>query len=98
MEQTRVLLTPFNYFEWKAEILTPLRSKVLYEFTTRTETDPNSDVEKAKYFNRIDEEFGMLCLSTWRDLLFHVDGRGTPNEVWLNIESLFRKANEMRGH
>ena len=40
----------------------------------------------------------MLCLNISRDLLFHVDSIGTPNEVWLNLESLFGKTDEMRGH
>ena len=63
-----------------------------------TKIEPNSVVNKSKYFNRIDETFGMLCLSILRDLLFHVDSVGTPNEVWLNLESLFGKTDEMRGH
>ena len=57
-----------------------LRSKGLHRVTMGTETEPNSIVEKAKYFNRIGEEFRMLCRSTFRDILFHVDILGTPNE------------------
>ena len=75
-----------------------MRSKFLYIITMGTETEPNSIVEKSKYFNRLDEEFGMLCLSISGDLLFHVDGIGTPNEFWLNIDSLFGNTDEMRGH
>ena len=62
------------------------------------ETEPNSAMEKVKYFNILDEEFGILCLSASRDLIFHVDSIGTPNEFWLNLESLFWKIDEMRGH
>ena len=40
----------------------------------------------------------MLCLIISRDLLFHVDSLRIPNEVWLNLESLFGKTDEMRGH
>ena len=98
MEQTHVLLTPFNHFEWKAEMVIQLRSKGLYKVTMGTETEPNSAVDKSKYFNRLDEAFGMLCLSNSRDLLFHVDSLTTPNEVWLKLESLFGKTGEMRGH
>ena len=74
------------------------RSKGLYKVTMGSKVDPNSVVEKAKYFNRLDESFGMLCLSTSRDLLFHVDSLGTANEVWLKLESLFGKTDERRGH
>ena len=63
-----------------------------------TEVEPNSVVEKSKYFKRIDEAFGMLCLKILRDLLFDVEILGTPNEVWINIESLFGNTDEMRGH
>ena len=60
--------------------------------------EPNSAVDKSKYFNRLDEAFGMLCLNTSRYLLFHVEIIGTPNEFWLKLESLFGKTDEIRGH
>ena len=63
-----------------------------------TENEPNSTVEKSKYFNGIDEALGMLCLSISRDILFHVDNLKTPNKVWNNIKSFFGKSYEMRGH
>ena len=75
-----------------------LRSKVLYRVTMGTENEPNSVVEKSKYLNRLDEAFEMLCLSIFRDIIFHVDKLGTHNEVWINIKSLFEKTNDMRGH
>ena len=98
MEQTHALLSPFNYFEWMVKMVIQMRSKFLYRFTMGTETGPKSAVEKSKYFNRLDEAFGMLFLNTSRDLLFHVDSLGTPNEFWLKIESLFGKTDEMIGH
>ena len=73
-----------------------LRLKGLYRVTMGTETEPNSVVEKAKYFNRIDEEFGMLCINTSRDFLIRVEIIGTPNEFWLKLESLFGNIDEMR--
>ena len=63
-----------------------------------TETEPNSAVEKSKYFNILDEAFRMLCLRILRDILFHVDILKTPNELWLKLESLFGKTDEVRGH
>ena len=75
-----------------------LRSKGLYIVTMGTEIESNSAMEKSKYFNMLDEAFGMLYISILRDLIFHVDSITTPNEVWLKIESLFGKTNEMRGH
>ena len=98
MEKTQALLNPFNYFEWKAEMVIQLRSKGLYRVTMGTENESNSAVEKAKYFNRLDEAFGMLSLSTLRELLFHIKILGTLNEFWIKFESLFGKTDKMRGH
>ena len=45
------------------------------------EVEPNSQVEKEKLFNRLDEVYGLLCLSIYSDLLFHVESTSSPNEV-----------------
>ena len=63
-----------------------------------TENDPSSVVEKSKFFNRMDEVFGMICLKISRDLLFHVDSITTPNEVWFKLKSLVGRIDELRGH
>ena len=62
-----------------------------------TKADPNEATEKIKWHNRRDETYGILCLSISRDLLFHLDGLTSPNEVWENILDIFGKTNEMRG-
>jgi hypothetical protein len=82
MEQpsTSVILTPFNYFEWKPKIILML-SKGLYRVTIGTKVEPNSAIEKAEYFNRMDEARGILCLSISSNLFFHVEACSTPNEV-----------------
>ena len=63
-----------------------------------TEEEPNSAIEKAKYFNRLDEAYGLLCLSISGKLLFHNYSWKTPNEVWVKLETLFGKIDELRGH
>ena len=75
------MITPFNLFDWKEEMVIQLRAKGLYRVTMGTKVEPNSEVEKAKYFNRLDEAFGLLCLSISREILFHIDSLKTPNEV-----------------
>ena len=75
-----------------------MREKGLYRVPMTTEADPNAAVEKIKWHNRRDEAYGLLCLSISRDLLFHIDGLTSPNEVWENIVEIFGKTNEMRGH
>ena len=55
MEQTHVMLTPFNYFKLKAKMIIQMGSKGLYIVTMVIEADPNSHVEKTKYFNRLDK-------------------------------------------
>lgn len=79
------LLTPYNYFEWKPKIMLELRSRGLYRIVMATEIEPNPAVEKSKYFNRMDEAYGLLCLSMSPELLFHVEGCKSPNEVWTTL-------------
>ena len=98
IEQTHVLLTPFKYFQWNAEMVIKLRSKGLHRDTMGTKVEPNYSMEKSKHFKRLNEAFRIICLCISRDLLFYVNSMTTPNEVWLNIEALFRNTNEMRGH
>ena len=97
-QPTKVVLTPFNYFEWKTDITLLLRSKGLYRVTMGTKTEPTSAAEKIKYFNKLDEAIGLICLSISRELLFHVSGATTPDAVWTTLEGLFGKQDEMRVH
>ena len=66
--------------------------------TMETEAEPNAAAENIKWHNRRDEAYGLLCLSISRDLLFHLDGLTSPNEVCEKISDLFGKRDEMRGH
>ena len=77
-----------------------MRIKGLYTVTMALEIEPNAVVEKARWHNRKDEAYGFLCpsLSLSLQLLFHIDGLSCPNEVWIKIESLFGKKNELRVH
>ena len=49
------MVTPFNFFDWKEEMVIQLRAKGLYRVTMGTEVEPKSVVEKVKYFNRLDD-------------------------------------------
>ena len=60
-----------------------------------TKVEPTSAIEKSRYFNRMDEAFGILCLSISPELLFHVESCSTPNEVWKILEGLFGKQDEI---
>ena len=75
-----------------------MRAKCLYRVTMAIESEPNVATEKIKWHNRRDEAYGLLCLSISRDLLFHLDGLTSPNEVWEKIVDLFGKTDDMRGH
>ena len=72
-----------------------MREKGLYRVTMATEVEPNAAAEKIKWHNRRDEAYGLLCLSISRDLLFHLDGLTSPNEVWENIVDFFGNIYEM---
>ena len=98
MDQSqKIILTPFNLFEWKSEMEILLREKGLYRVTMETEVDPNPAVEEIKWHNRRDGAYGLLCLSISKDLLFHLDGLTSPNELWENLVDIFGKTDEMRG-
>ena len=75
MDQSKkIILTPFNFFEWKVEMEILLRVKGIYRVTMETEAEPNVAVKKIKWHNRRDEAYGLLCLSISKNLLFHLDG------------------------
>ena len=99
MDQSqKIILTSFNLLEWKVDMEMFLREKYLYKVTMATEVEPNTSVEKIKWHNKRDEAYGLLCLSISRDLLFHLDGLISPNEVWEKLVDIFGKTDEMRGH
>ena len=53
-------------------------------------------VDKAKYWNNLDEAFGFLCLSISKDLLFHISGLNTPKEILDQLASFFDKQDDLR--
>jgi hypothetical protein len=95
---TKLILNPFNYFEWKTKISLLLQSKGLYRVTMGMEKELTIAAEKIKYFNKLDEQIGLICLSISIDLLFHVSGATTPDVVWTTLEGLFSKHDAMRVH
>ena len=99
MDQSqKIILTPFNFFEWKEDMEILLREKGLYKVTMATKSYPNEAVQKIKWHNRRDEAYGFPCLSISRDLLFHLDGLTSPNEVQENLVEIFGNIDEMRGY
>ena len=38
--------------------------------------------DKAKYWNNMDEGYGLLCLFISKDLLFHITGLKNLKEIW----------------
>ena len=91
-------LTPFNYHQWKADMVVMLRTKGLFRLIEEAEEEPDLDKDKAKYMNRLDEAHGHLLSSVSKDLWFHIQELKTPKEVWDKIASLFDKQDEMRIH
>ena len=73
-----------------------MREKGLYRVIMETVIEPNATAEKIKWHNRRDEAYGLLCLSISRDLVFHLDGLTSPNEVWEKLEIFFGNIDEMR--
>ena len=83
------LLSPFNYHQCKEDMEIHICSKRLFKLTMEIEKDPIHYVNKEKYWNRLEESYGCLCLSISQDILFHINGLKTCKEVWDKIASLF---------
>ena len=75
-----------------------MHSRGLYRVTLALENEPNVVIEKAKWHNRLDEAYGLICLSIYPHMLFHLDGLTTSNQVWTKLESLFGVQDELRAH
>ena len=75
-----------------------LRNKGMYRVTMGKEVEPQHPLEKSKYLNKLDEDFGFMCIHISMELLFHLIGLKTPMELWKKLESFFGKQDEMRGH
>ena len=59
MDQSqKTILTPFNFFEWKAEMEIMLRVKGLYRVTMATEAEPNAAAEKIQSLEEISTQNG----------------------------------------
>ena len=66
-----------------------MREKGLYRVNMAIEVDPIAIAENIKWHNRRDEAYGILCLSISTDLLFHLDGLTSLNEVWEKLVEIF---------
>ena len=69
-----------------------MRSKGIYKVSMETKS------KKIKWNNMRYEAYGLLYLNISRDLLFHLDGLISPNELWEKLQCLFGKIDKMRGH
>ena len=92
------LLPPFNYHQWKADMVVMLRTKGLFRLIEEAEEEPDSDKDKAKYMNGLDEAHEHLLFSVSKDIWFQIIELKTPKLVWDNLASLFDKHDEMRIH
>ena len=96
MASSSNLLTPFNYHRWKEDIEIQLCPRGLYKVTMGTEVEPNALIDREKYWNKLDEAYGFLCLSISKYLLFHLTGLKTPKEIWDQLATLFYKQDDLR--
>ena len=62
------------------------------------EIEPNAVIENLKYWNKLDEVYGFLCLSISKDLLFHLFVLNTHKEVWEQLAKIFGKQDYLRSY
>ena len=75
-----------------------MHSKGLYRVYLALENKPNAVVEKAKWHNRLDQAYRFQILFISPDILFHLHGFTTKNQVWTKLEPLFGVQYEIRAH
>ena len=76
-----ILLTSSNYLSWKDCMEDVLRSRGLFKITSGKETKPTDDDKKIKWENRCDESRGLIGMSIYTDLRFHIFGIDEPNKA-----------------
>ena len=90
------ILTPFNYHQWKEDIEISLRYKGIFRVTIGIDIEPNAVIEKEKYWYKLDEVYGFLCLSISKDLILHLSGLNNPKELREQLSKLFGKQVDLR--
>jgi hypothetical protein len=55
------ILTLYNLFVWKENMIMHLPRRGLYRLTMNTKAKPTSSIEKSKYLNRMNEAFKTIC-------------------------------------
>ena len=97
MENTNIfLLRSTNYFQWKSHMENLLRSKGLYRITLGTKTAPDEDEKKVKWKNKNDQAHGLMGMSIFPYLKFHLDGEDSPIKAWEKLNAVFGIKNEIR--
>ena len=59
-QSQKIILTPFNFFEWKTEMEILLRVKGIYKVTMETEENHNASAKKIKWHNKRDDVENLL--------------------------------------
>ena len=95
---TSVILTSYNYYEWKLMILLHIRSKGLYQKFMGIEMEPMSEDEKFDWLNRFDMAYGRLCLSVLHDILYQIIDIELPHEIWTTLKGLYGDENDREEH
>jgi hypothetical protein len=62
------------------------------------EVDTTYVIEKNMYLNHMDEAYGLICVFMSPNISFHIESCTIPYDIWTNLEDLFGKQGEMRGH
>ena len=96
MASSKDILTPFNYHQSKGDMEIQLHTRGLYRVTMDIEEEPNHVVDKAIFWNKMDEAYHFLCLSISKDLLFHLLVLKNPKWIWDHLASLYGKQDDFR--
>ena len=90
------ILTLFNFHQWKGDMEIQLHAIGLYQVTMDMEEETTHVIDKARFLNKKDEAFSFFCLSISKDLLFHLSGLNTMEDIWDHLASLYGKQDDLR--
>jgi hypothetical protein len=73
-----------------------LRSKRLYKITLGIETAPDDEENVAKWNNKNDQACGLIGMSIWPNLRFHLNGLDSLVKAWDRLNTVFGIKNKIR--
>jgi hypothetical protein len=90
----QVLMNRSNYAVWAPDMETPLKSKILCQYTKIVIPYSTDDQTKFSVDGKKDEVVGFITTYILWEIWFHLSGIDYPHQLWKNVKFLFNRVNE----